>query len=137
MNYRHHPSHWLGVAAVLLLALMAFEAWGQKPNHEMSPNAEAVFQGRPAMSGAQAGLGAMAGPPQGGMGLQGSDGAGLSLRRPHVIEQQMAPLPPVACADLPRASTTEQPLCLPQVRNERFERRLSILGINAEQRGRM
>lgn len=137
MHYRHHPSHWIGVAAVLALALLAAEAWGQMPNHQLTPNAEAMFQGRPAMSGAQAGLGAMAGPPQGGIGLQGSDGAGLSLRRPHVIEQQMNPLPPVACADLPRASTAEQPLCLPQIRDERFERRLTLLGINAEQRGRM
>ena len=135
MQSHHH--HWLGVAAILLLALLAFEAYGQPPNHELSPNAGAVFQGRPAMAGAQAGLGALAGPPQGGMGLQGSDGAGLNLRRPHVIEQQMNPLPPVACADLPRESATEQPLCLPQIRDERFERRLALLGISAEQRGRM
>jgi hypothetical protein len=55
-----------------------------------------------------------------------------------VITQQMNPLPPVACADLPpAASAAEQPLCLPQVRDERFERRLSNLGIDAQQRGRM
>ena len=137
MHYPHHPTHWLGVAVVLLLALLAFEVYGQPPNHELSPNATAVFQGRPAMAGAQAGLGALAGPPQGGIGLQGSDGAGLSLRRPHVVDQQMNPLPPVACADLPRASTAEQPLCLPQVRDERFERRHALLGISAEQRGRL
>jgi len=132
----HHRTHWLGIALVLMLALMAFEAWGQPPNHVLSPNAGAVFQGRPAMAGAQAGLGAMAGPPQGGIGLQGADGAGLNLRRPYVIEQQMSPLPPVACADIPRVSTAEQPLCLPEVRDERFERRLSLLGIDAQQRGR-
>jgi hypothetical protein len=138
MPYRHHPTHWIGVAAVLVLALLAAEAWGQTaPNQDMTPNARAVFQGRPAMAGAQAGLGAMAGPPQGGIGLQGSDGAGLNLRRPHVIEQQMNPLPPVACADVPRVSAAEEPLCLPQVRDERFERRLSLLGIDAQQRGRM
>jgi hypothetical protein len=85
----------------------------------------------------QAGLGAQAGPPQGGIGLQGSDGAGLSLRKPRVIEEQMAALPPVACADIPTVSTTEKPLCLPQVRDERFDRRLAILGIDAQQRGRM
>jgi hypothetical protein len=134
MNHYHHPTHWLGVAVVLGLALLAFEAAGQA---QASTNANAVFQGRPAMSGAQAGLGALAGMPQGGIGLQGSDGAGLNLRRPQVIEQQMSPLPPVACADLPRASSTEQPLCLPQIGNERFERRLAILGIDAQQRGRM
>jgi hypothetical protein len=138
MNHlHHHPTHWLGVALVVGLALVAVEAAGQPPNHEMSPNANAVFQGRPAMAGAQAGLGAQAGPPQGGIGLQGSDGAGLNLRRPRVIDEQMSPLPPVACADVPRVSSAEQPLCLPQVRDERFERRLSLLGIDAQQRGRM
>ena len=136
----HHPSHWIGVAVVAGLALLAFEAWGQQTMNEIniSTNAAAVFQGRPAMAGAQAGLGAMAGPPQGGIGLQGSDGAGLSLRAPQVITQQTNPLPPVACADLPAApSAAEEPLCLPQVRDERFERRLAILGIDAQQRGRM
>jgi hypothetical protein len=135
--YPHHPTHWIGVAIVVALALLAFEAYGLPPKPDMSPNAQAIFQGRPLMAGAQAGLGAMAGPAQGGIGLQGSEGAGLSLRRPHVIEQQMNPLPPVACADLPRGSATEQPLCLPQIRDERFERRLAILGIDAQQRGRM
>jgi hypothetical protein len=138
MNHpHHHPTHWLGVALVVALALVALEAAGQPPNHEMTPNANAIFQGRPLMAGAQAGLGAQAGPPQGGIGLQGSDGAGLNLRRPQVIDQQTSPLPPVACADVPRTSASEQPLCLPQVRNERFERRLSLLGIDAQQRGRM
>jgi hypothetical protein len=133
----HHPTHWIGVAVVAGMALLAFEASGQQSTNNMSPNAQAVFQGRPAMSGAQAGLGAMAGPPQGGIGLQGSDGAGRSLRSPQVIEQQESPLPPAACADLPRTSTAEQPLCLPEVRSERFERRLTILGIDAQQRRRM
>lgn len=133
----HHRTHWIAVALALGFGLMAIEAAGQQATNNMSANAQAVFQGRPAMAGAQAGLGAMAGPPQGGIGLQGSDGAGLNLRRPHVIEQQMNPLPPVACADLPRASAAEQPLCLPQVVDERFERRLAILGIDAQQRGRM
>ena len=135
----HHHSRWIGVAVIAALALLAFEAWGQLTLNEIhiSTNAGAVFQGRPAMAGAQAGLGAMAGPAQGGIGLQGSDGAGLSLRAPQVIAQQTNPLPPVACADLPRASAAEQPLCLPQVLDERFERRLAILGIDAQQRGRM
>jgi hypothetical protein len=134
--YPHHPTHWIGVALVVALALLAFEAWGLPPNPDMTPNAQAVFQGRASMAGAQAGLGAMAGPAQGGIGLQGSDGAGLNLRRPHVIAQQTNPLPPVACADLPRDSATEQPLCLPQILDERFERRLSLLGIHTQQRGR-
>jgi hypothetical protein len=136
-HHPHHPAHWVGVALIAALALLAFEAAGQQSTHNISPNAAAVFQGRPYMSGAQAGTGAMAGPPQAGIGLQGSDGAGLNLRRPHVIEQQMSPLPQVACADVPRASAAEQTLCLPDVRNERFERRLANLGIDAQQRGRM
>ena len=137
LHSHHHPTHWLGIALVVGLALVAFEASGQPPNHELTPNAAAIFQGRPLMAGAQAGLGAQAGPPQGGIGLQGSDGAAINVRRPQVIEQQMSPLPPVACADLPRASATEQPLCLPQVGDQRFERRLALLGIDAQQRGRM
>ena len=136
---RHHPTHWIALAAALGLALVALEAAGQQSTNDLNltPNASAVFQGRPLMAGAQAGLGAQAGPPQGGIGLQGSEGAGLNLRRPRIIEEQMSPLPPVACADLPRASATEQPLCLPEIRNERFERRLATLGIDAQQRGRM
>lgn len=138
----HHPGYWIGVALVVALALLAFAAVGA------TATAGAVFEGRPAMAGAQAGLGAMAGPPQGGIGLQGSDGAGLSLRRPYVIEQQMAAVPPVACADLPPLATrqagatpsaAEKPLCLPAARDERFERRIARLGLDPEQqeRGRM
>ncbi len=137
IHVRHHPTHWLGVALIVLLALMTLHAWGQPQNHDLTANARAVFQGRPAMAGAQAGLGAMAGPPQGGIGLQGSDGAGLSLRRPYVVAQQEPPLPPVACANLPPTSATPDPLCLPQVSDERFERRLALLGIDSQQRGRM
>jgi hypothetical protein len=133
----HHPTHWLGVALVAALALLAFEAAGQQSTNNVSPNASAVFQGRPAMSGTQAGLGAMAGPPQAGIGLQGSDGAGRNLRRPHVVDQQVSPLPTAACADVPRDSAAEQPLCLPNVRDERLERRITILGIDAQQRGGM
>lgn len=133
----HHRTHWIGVAVVASLALLAFEAAGQQTTSQLSTNAEAVFQGMPALAGAQAGLGAMAGPPQGGIGLQGSEGAGLNLRRPHVIEQQVSPLPPVACADLPRTGAGEQPLCLPDVVTERFDRRLARLGIDEQQRGRM
>lgn len=139
MRYRHHPTHWIAVAVAIGFGLLAMEVAGQQIVNEVniSPNASAVYQGRPAMAGAQAGLGALAGPPQGGIGLQGSDGAGLNLRPPRIIEEQMNPLPPVACADVPRVSAAEQPPCLPQVADERFERRLAILGIDAQQRGRM
>jgi hypothetical protein len=134
----HHPTHWLAVAVVLAATMMAFEAYGQQTVHELriNPNAQAVFQGRPAMSGAQAGLGAMSGPPQGGIGLQGSDGAGRNVRRPYVREQQLPTLAASECADwpLPRASGPEKPLCLPEIRDERLERRIAILGIDPQQR---
>lgn len=135
----HHRTHWIAVAAALALGLLAFEAFGQQAgNNALSPNASAVFQGRPMMSGAQAGLGAIAGPPQGGLGLQGSEGTGLNLRRPQVVEQQMAQAPtPVACPDTPRISSAEPPLCLPQVFDEGMERRLARLGVDPQQRGRM
>src|SRR5688572_30157942 len=107
MSYRHHPTHWIAVAAAIGFGLMAIEAAGQQSTSALntSPNANAVFQGRPMMSGAQAGLGAQAGPAQGGIGLQGSDGAGRNLRKPRVIEEQMSPPVAAACADLPRTST--------------------------------
>ena len=44
---------------------------------------------------------------------------------------------PRPCADLPRASAAEKPLCLPEIREHRFERLLANLGIDAQERGRM
>lgn len=87
--HHHRPSHWVAVALVLAALMLALnEAHGQ------GAGAAAVFEGRPAMSGAQAGLGAQAGPPQGGVGVQGPDAAqrNLHLRRP----SQLGKLPPVA-----------------------------------------
>jgi len=60
----------------LILAALLFtlsEAYGQ------STGSSAMFEGRPAMAGAQGGLGAQAGPPQGGLGVQGSDAAQRSI----------------------------------------------------------
>lgn len=138
-TYRIHPLiHWIAVAAVLAVGLLTVEAMAQQVNRGFNPNAGAVFQGRPAMAGAQAGLGAMAGPAQGGIGLQGSDGVGLNLRRPRIIEEQMAAAPPaVPCPQVPRISASEQPLCLAQVFDEGLERRYARLGIDPQQRGRM
>lgn len=121
---KHHPTHWIGVAAVAALALLAFEATGQ------TTGASAMFEGRPALAGAQGGQGAQAGPAQGGIGLQGTEGAELRLRRPAIIEQSMNPPPAAACADLPRSAEAEQPLCLPQALDERMERRVARLGID-------
>ena len=78
MKLHHQPWHWAAVGAVLAIALFTLsEARGQ------SVGAAATFEGRPAMAGAQAGTGAMAGPPQGGIATQGHDepGAGLGARR--------------------------------------------------------
>ena len=68
MRIRHTRYHWIAVALVLIALMLALnEAHGQ------TTGAAAVFEGRPAMAGAQGGLGAQAGPPQGGIGVQGSD----------------------------------------------------------------
>jgi hypothetical protein len=76
MNRYHSPHHWIPVAIVLAITLLTLtEVHGQ------STDSSAMFQGRPAMAGAQAGTGAMAGPPQGGIGVQGQDNAQIDLRR--------------------------------------------------------
>ena len=88
---RHNRYHWLAVAAVTAAGLLTLSnAWGQ------STGSAAVFEGRPAMAGAQAGQGAMAGPPQGGIGAQGSDGArALDLPRPPGVAPSNAGVPAV------------------------------------------
>ena len=76
MNSYHSPYHWIAVAIVVAIALLTLtELHGQRTD------SSAVFQGRPAMAGAQAGTGAMAGPPQGGIGVQGQDQSQVTLRR--------------------------------------------------------
>lgn len=70
-------SQWIAAAAVLPVTLcMVGHVYGQATG---STGSEAVFQGRPAMAGAQGGTGAMAGPPQGGIGPQSVDQAGGGL----------------------------------------------------------
>lgn len=74
MKIQHSPHHWIAVALVLAVLLLTLsEAHGQ------SAGAAATFEGRPAMAGAQAGQGAMAGPPQGGIAVENS--GDLPLRR--------------------------------------------------------
>lgn len=127
----HHPTHWIAVALAASLALLAFEVAGQ------STGAQAVFEGRPAMAGAQAGLGALAGPPQGGIGLQGTEGAQLNLRPPAVAAATADATTRPAC-DGPTVSAAENPACLPQAGDERIEGRLARLGIaEPQQRERM
>lgn len=71
MRFNHHSSrHWLVVAVVAIVALFTFgHARGQ------GPGASAAFEGRPALAGAQGGLGAQAGMPLGGVGVQGNETA--------------------------------------------------------------
>ena len=133
MKMLHSPYHWITVALVASAALFTLSN-----AHGQHNDASAMFEGRPAMAGAQGGTGAMAGPPQGGIGLQGDDGTGLNLRSPRVIRDQMAAAPaPVPCPQVPRIDSAEQPLCLPQVFDEGLERRYARLGIDPQQRGRM
>lgn len=84
MKTRHNPHHWVAVALVLAALLLTLsEAHGQQAG------AAAQFEGRPAMAGAQGGLGAQAGPPQGGLGVQGSEVAerGTQLRKPSGLDE--------------------------------------------------
>ena len=77
MKILHSPHHWFAVAFVLAVTLLTVShVYGQHND------AAAMFEGRPAMAGAQAGTGAMAGPPQGGFGQQGSQNSGLALKPP-------------------------------------------------------
>ena len=74
MKIHHTPYHWISVALIVAALMFTLsEAYGQ------STGSSAMFEGRPAMAGAQAGLGAQAGPPQGGIGVQGTDGAQRSV----------------------------------------------------------
>lgn len=82
-----HLGHRVAVALVAALALFTLsQAWGQP-----AQGAGAMFEGRPAMSGAQGGQGAQAGMPQGGLGTQGSEGQrGLDLRKPSGLDAMPA-----------------------------------------------
>lgn len=85
MKIHHRPSHWVVVALALAAFLLTLtEAHGQ------STGAAGVFEGRPAIAGAQGGLGAQAGVPQGGIGVQGSEVAERSvqqLRKPSGLDE--------------------------------------------------
>lgn len=82
MKMPHKPYHWMLVALVLIALLLTLsEVHGQG-------SAAAVFEGRPALAGAQAGQGAQAGPPQGGIGVQGNEAAerAVRLRKPSGLD---------------------------------------------------
>ncbi len=74
MKIQHRPYHWVAVAAALAALLLTLgEAHGQS-------GATAVFEGRPAMAGAQGGMGAQGGVAQGGIGVQGNAVAERTMR---------------------------------------------------------
>ncbi|HWI83511.1 hypothetical protein [Ramlibacter sp.] len=107
MRMHHPPSHWILVALVLAALLLTLtEVHGQ------SAGAAAVFEGRPAMAGAQAGLGAQAGPSQGGIGVQGTEAAerNLRLRRP----SGLADMPQGQPADDAVAAAKRQDTAVPK-----------------------
>jgi hypothetical protein len=84
MKMHHSRYYWIMVAlAVAAFMLISTELHGQ------SAGAAAAFEGRPAMAGAQAGHGALAGPPQGGIGVQGNEVAerGLRLGKPSGLDE--------------------------------------------------
>ena len=92
MKILHSPHHWLAVAIVVAVAMLTVSlAHGQQQQRN---DANTMFQGRPAMAGAQSGTGAMAGPPQGGVGIQGTDNTGVALR------------PPSGLRDMPQGTVT-------------------------------
>jgi hypothetical protein len=77
MKIFHSPYHWIAVAAVAAAALLTVSHV-----HGQTNDASAVFQGRPVPAGAQSGTGALAGPPQGGIGIQGTENSGVAIRPP-------------------------------------------------------
>jgi hypothetical protein len=81
MKIQHSPHHWVAVALVLAILLLTLsEAHGQ------STGAAAAFEGRPAMAGAQAGQGAMAGPPQGGIAVESN--SDMTVRRDDSVQRR-------------------------------------------------
>lgn len=77
---RMQPTAWFWIVAAAVLAVALFTVGNV---HGQSAGAKAVFEGRPAMAGAQAGTGPMAGPPQGGVAPQSPEdpGAGIRVQR--------------------------------------------------------
>jgi hypothetical protein len=77
---RMQPTAWFWVVAAAIVAVALFTVGNV---HGQTSGSSAAFEGRPAMGGAQAGTGAMAGPPQGGLTPQSpSDaGGGIGARR--------------------------------------------------------
>ena len=104
MRFNHHsPYHWFVVVVVAIIALFTFgHARGQ------GASASAVFEGRPALAGAQGGLGAQGGMPQGGIGVQGNQAAQrqLNLRKPSGLDSMPA-TPAATLAGAPVAARSD------------------------------
>ncbi|MEP6790369.1 MAG: hypothetical protein ABI907_03295 [Ramlibacter sp.] len=140
----HTPAHWVTVALVTAAALLTFsDAYGQS-------GAAAVFEGRPTMAGAQGGLGAQAGMAQGGIGVQGADGAqrALKLHKPSGVDA--APnMPQGAPADVVARSKTDITLAPDKsvgtgkkkarrgVKNTLSNQRYGVTPIDAQTRGEL
>ena len=73
---------WMTAAGVMAVSMLTVP-----PASGQTQGAAAMFEGRPAMAGAQGGQGAQAGLPQGGLGVQGSENQkGLNLRKPSGLD---------------------------------------------------
>ena len=95
---RMQPTAWFWIVAAAVLAVALFTVSNV---HGQNAGSSAVFEGRPAMAGAQGGLGPNAGPPQGGVGPQSpaDQGAGIgNVRRPDA----MSPMIPRDPGPVPR-----------------------------------
>ncbi len=107
MKMQHRPWHWAAVAAALAVALLTLsDAHGQKAG------SAAGFEGRPAMAGAQSGLGAMSGPPQGGLGVQSTEdlaGGGLKVPRPSPGNDRGPAVPRDPGLDRPSSPDQDRP----------------------------
>lgn len=82
---RMNPTAWFWVIAAAVVAVALFTVSNV---HGQSAGSAASFEGRPVVGGAQSGLGAMSGPPQGGLSAQSTEdpGGGIGPRRPRDLD---------------------------------------------------
>lgn len=106
MKMHHPPWHWAAVAAVSAVALLTLS-----DAHGQSTGSAATFEGRPAIAGAQSGLGAMSGPPQGGLGVQSTEdlAGGLQVPRPRPGNDRGPSVPRDPGLDRPSSPDQDRP----------------------------
>lgn len=111
MHSQRTLSQWIAAGAVVPVVLFTFGHVHGQSQPQGNTGAEAVFQGRPAMSGAQGGTGAMAGPPQGGVAPQSpaQPGGGLVLQAPAAIRDRDQSVPRQADQSVPRQGEQSVP----------------------------